>query len=280
MTPNPRQAQLLAEVRSRGSVSVEALAEQFDVTLQTVRRDVKLLADAGLLARFHGGVRTAGSTTENITYRQRQQLNDGAKQRIAEAVARQVPEGCSLILNIGTTTEAIARALLQHKGLRVITNNLNVAAILADNADCEVIVAGGLVRSRDRGIVGEATVDFIRQFRVDIGLIGISGIEADGTLRDYDYREVKVARAIVDHSREVWLAADHSKFNRPAMVELARLDQVDLLFTDRDPPEPFPRLLAEAGVQCVVSDPPQAPSAPPPRGRAQRPGGAGSAGAA
>jgi DeoR family glycerol-3-phosphate regulon repressor len=95
-------------------------------------------------------------------------------------------------------------------------------------------------------------VDFIRQFRVDIGLIGISGIEADGTLRDYDYREVKVARAIVDHSREVWLAADHSKFNRPAMVELARLDQVDLLFTDRDPPEPFPRLLAEAGVQCIV----------------------------
>ena len=84
-------------------------------------------------------------------------------------------------------------------------------------------MAGGVVRSRDRGIVGEATVDFIRQFKVDIGLIGISGIEADGTLRDFDYREVKVARTIIEHSREVWLAADHSKFNRPAMVELARL---------------------------------------------------------
>ena len=89
--------------------------------------------------------------------------------------------GCSLIINIGTTTEAIARELLHHKGLRVITNNLNVAAILSDNPDCEVIVAGGIVRSRDRGIVGEATVDFIRQFKVDIGLIGISGIEADGS---------------------------------------------------------------------------------------------------
>ena len=255
MTPNPRQALLLDEVRQRGSASVESLAEQFAVTLQTVRRDVKLMSDAGLLARFHGGVRLPGSTTENIEYRQRQVLNESAKQRIARRVAARVPAGCSLIINIGTTTEAIARELLRHKGLRVITNNLNVAAILSDNPDCEVIVAGGIVRSRDRGIIGEVTVDFIKQFKVDIGLIGISGIEADGTLRDFDYREVKVASAIIEHSRQVWVAADHSKFNRPAMVELARLDQVDMLFTDAPPPAPFPHLLAQAGVVCEVAAP-------------------------
>lgn len=252
MTPNPRQSQLLDEVRAKGAVSVEALAERFEVTLQTVRRDVKLLSDAGLLARFHGGVRVPSSTTENIEYRQRQLLNESAKQSIARAVAAAVPHGCSLIINIGTTTEAIARELMHHRGLRVITNNLNVAAILSDNSQCEVIVAGGVVRSRDRGIVGEVTVDFIQQFKVDIGLIGISGIEADGSLRDYDYREVKVARAIIEHSREVWVAADHSKFNRPAMVEVARFDQIDTLFTDQAPPEPFPALLAEAGVNCVT----------------------------
>ena len=252
MTPNPRQALLLEEVGARGSVSVEALAERFAVTLQTVRRDVKLLSDAGLLARFHGGVRVPSSTTENIAYRQRQLLNQAAKARIARAVAAAVPAGCSLIINIGTTTEAIARELLHHKGLRVITNNLNVAAILSDNPDCEVIVAGGIAGARDRGIVGEVTVDFIQQFKVDIGLIGISGIEEDGSLRDFDYREVKVARAIIDHSREVWLAADHSKFNRPAMVELARFDHVDRLFTDLAPPAPFPELLAAAGVDCVT----------------------------
>ena len=163
-----------------------------------------------------------------------------------------MPHGCSLFINIGTTTEAIARELLAHQGLRVVTNNLNVAAILSDNPDCEVIVAGGVVRARDRGIVGEVTVDFIRQFKVDIGLIGISGIEPDGSLRDFDYHEVKVSRAIIEHSREVWLAADHSKFNRPAMVELARLDQIDTLFTELAPPEPFPALLAEAGVSLVT----------------------------
>jgi DeoR family glycerol-3-phosphate regulon repressor len=168
-------------------------------------------------------------------------------------VAKDVPNGCSLILNIGTTTEAIARELMHHRGLRVITNNLNVAAILSDHPDCELIVAGGVLRSRDRGLMGEATVDFMSQFKVDIALIGISGIEGDGTLRDFDYREVKVARAILDHSREVWLAADHSKFNRPAMVELARLENLDRLYTDAQPPEPFPRLLADAGVQCVVA---------------------------
>ena len=252
---NPRQIKLLDRVHAQGSASVEQLSEALGVTLQTVRRDVQRLADAGLLARFHGGVRVPSSTTENIAHQQRKNLSADGKARIAQAVARRVPHDCSLILNIGTTTEAIAKALLQHKGLRVITNNLNVAEILCSNPDCEVIVAGGVVRARDRGIVGEATVDFIRQFRVDIAIIGISGIEPDGSLRDFDYREVKVAQAIIAHAREVWLAADHSKFNRPAMVELARLSQIQRLFTDQPPPEPFPALLLDANVRCEVANP-------------------------
>jgi DeoR family glycerol-3-phosphate regulon repressor len=104
--------------------------------------------------------------------------------------------------------------------------------------DCEVIVAGGVVRTRDRGIVGEAAVDFIRQFKVDIAMIGISGIEADGSLRDFDYREVKVAQTIIEHAREVWLAADHSKFNRPAMVQLATLDRSTACSPTRRRPSP------------------------------------------
>lgn len=259
MTPNPRQSDLLDEVRARGSVSVEALADKFGVTLQTVRRDVKLLADEGLLARFHGGVRVPSSTTENIAYRQRQQLNEQAKQRIARAVAKAVPENCSLIINIGTTTEAIAKALMRHTGLRVITNNLNVATILSGNSQCEVIVAGGSVRARDRAVVGEATIDFIRQFKVDIALIGVSSIESDGSLRDFDLREVKVAQTIIAQAREVWLAADASKFNRPAMIQLGTLSQIDRLFTDAEPPDPFPTLLRDAQVRLEIARPHQTP---------------------
>ncbi|MVW73418.1 MULTISPECIES: DeoR/GlpR family DNA-binding transcription regulator [unclassified Bordetella] len=261
MILNPRQSALVEMVRSQGSASIESLARHFDVTLQTVRRDVNLLADAGLLSRFHGGVRIESSTIENIAYRKRQGLHAEAKQRIAQAVADAVPDGCSLILNIGTTTEAIARALMRHRGLRVITNNLHVADILADNPDCEVILAGGVVRSRDRGIVGEATIDFIRQFKVDIGLIGISGIETDGTLRDYDFREVRVARCIIEQSREVWLAADSSKFERQAMVELAHISQINRFFTDAQPPAPLAQALQDAGVRCVVAEPAVTPDA-------------------
>lgn len=253
MNPNPRQLQLLEEVRQRQSATVEQLADLLQVTLQTVRRDIQKLAEMGLLVRFHGGVRMPSATVENIAHPRRQAMHAEGKTRIAKAIADAIPNGCSLILNIGTTTEAVAKALMQHQGLRVITNNLNVAAILSSNADCEVIVAGGVVRTRDRGIVGEAAVDFMRQFKVDIAVIGVSAIEPDGTLRDFDLREVKVAQTIIQQSREVWLAADHSKFSRQAMVELANLDQIDRLFTDAPPPASFSRLLEEAEVQCVVA---------------------------
>jgi len=253
MNPNPRQLTLLAFVQNQGSVTVEQLADRLGVTLQTVRRDVQRLADQGLLARFHGGVRVPSSTIENIGRQQRENLNKAGKLRIARTIAANVPNDCSLILNIGTTTECVAAALLHHCGLRVVTNNLNVATTLSTNPSCEVIVVGGVVRGRDQGIVGEAAVDFIRQFQVDIAIIGISAIESDGSLRDYDYREVKVSQAILTHAREVWLAADVSKFNRPAMVEVGKLSQIDRLFTDAPPPNPFPTLLSEAKVRCDVS---------------------------
>jgi DeoR family glycerol-3-phosphate regulon repressor len=252
MTLNPRQRQLLEVVRKRGTISVEELAQQLDVTPQTVRRDVKHMELARLLARYHGGVGLP-SSVENIDYTQRQILNNDAKQRIAAAVAARVPPGSSLLINIGTTTEAVAHALMRHKGLHVVTNNLNVATILSDNPDCEVIVTGGLVRSRDRGIVGEATIDFIRQFKVDISIIGVSSIEADGTLRDFDSREVKVAQAIIDQGREVWLVADSDKFGRQALVRMAHLSQINVLFTDAAPPDELVAVLKAAQVTVVVA---------------------------
>jgi DeoR family glycerol-3-phosphate regulon repressor len=157
------------------------------------------------------------------------------------------------MINIGTTTEEVARALVHHQGLHVVTNNLNVAAILSDQPGCEVILAGGVVRGRDRGIVGEATIDFIRQFKVDVGIIGVSSIESDGTLRDFDPREVKVAQAIIEQSREVWLVADQDKFGRQALVRLGHLTQIDKLFCDGLPPAGLISILQEAKVELVLA---------------------------
>ncbi|GAB3264789.1 DeoR/GlpR family DNA-binding transcription regulator [Chitinimonas naiadis] len=249
---NPRQMELLTLVRGRGFVSVEELATHFGVTMQTIRRDVSQLEEEELLRRYHGGVGLP-SSVQNIAYPERQVLNSEAKRRIAALVAQELSDDKSLIINIGTTTEAVALALQQHRGLHVVTNNLNVAMTLSANAACEVIVAGGVVRTRDRGVVGEATIDFIRQFKVDIGIIGVSSIEADGTLRDFDYQEVKVAQTIIEQSRQVWLVADHTKFGREALVRLGHLSQVDCLFTDRPVPAHLALALRDAGTQVFVA---------------------------
>lgn len=253
MALNPRQLAMLQAVRDNGSLRTEWLAERFEITLQTVRRDIQRLCDAGMLERFHGGVRTVDSSTRNAAHSERQRSNAAAKQRIARTVAAAIPPGASLFMNIGTTVEAVAGELLHHQGLRVITNNLHVAHVLSANRQCEVVVAGGTVRHEDLGVVGEAALSFIRQFKVDIGLIGISGIDSDGVLRDFDMREVMVARAIVAQSRQVWLVADASKFGRPAMIEMAPLKVVHTLFTDLPPDPAFEHLLRDLDVRCVLA---------------------------
>lgn len=249
----PRHRQLLELLRQKGDTSVQDLARAMSVTTQTIRRDVRALENAELVARYHGGVGLP-STVENIDYARRQEMNIDAKRRIANLVAEEIESGRSLILDIGTTTEEVARALARHRGIRVVTNNLNVAAILAANEQAEVFIAGGLVRNPDHGIVGEATLDFIRQFRVDLGVIGVSSIEPDGTLLDYDYREVRIAQAIIEQSREVWLVADHSKFTRSAMVRLGHVSQIDRFFTDAPPPLALAKVLEQAEVKLFVAE--------------------------
>jgi DeoR family glycerol-3-phosphate regulon repressor len=252
MPRNERQERILDLVRRHGFATIDALAEQFKVTPQTIRRDINYLSKQSLLRRYHGGAGMA-STVENVAYQTRQILCHEEKRRIAAMLARHIPDGASLFINIGTTTEEVARALARHGHLKVITNNLNVAAIMSTNADIEVTIAGGVVRSRDGGIIGEATVDFVRQFKVDYGIIGISGIDGDGSLLDFDYREVRVARAIIDNARRVCLVVDHTKFGRSAMARLASIGDVDAVYTDRPPPEAIRKILSDNKVDLYVA---------------------------
>ncbi len=248
-----RREHILALVRRHGFVSIEALAQQLGVTPQTIRRDINELCRSAQLQRFHGGAGLP-SSVENLAYSTRQVLCLEEKARIARAVAQEIPDHASLFINIGTTTEAVAQALMDHAGLRIITNNLNVASITSRNPEFEVIIAGGLVRSRDQGIVGEAAIDTIHQFKVDFGIIGISGIDNDGTLLDFDYREVRVAQAIMANSRQVFLVADHTKFGRSPMVRLGHLSQLSAFFTDAPPPAVIRKLLADANVALHVAE--------------------------
>jgi len=247
-----RRAAIVELAAQRGFVSIETLADRFAVTAQTIRRDVNALYREGQLNRYHGG---AGPPLggRNVGYSARRVLQHEEKRRIARLVAANIPHGASLILNIGTTTEEVARALIEHRNLRVVTNNLNVARVLSQSEDCEIIVTGGLMRNHDGGMVGEATRDMINQFHVDFAVMGISGIDLDGTLLDYDYREVRISQAILRNARRVFLVADHSKFGRPAMVRLGSLHDVHALFTDATPPDPISHLLAQAGAELHVA---------------------------
>ncbi|MCR4509675.1 DeoR family transcriptional regulator [Pseudomonas sp. 32.2.56] len=244
MTLPPRQHDILELARERGYVSIDELAQAFAVTPQTIRRDINQLAEQGLLRRTHGGAASESSSTQNTAYSMRAGQMRDEKQRIAAAIAAQIPNHASLFINIGTTTEAIARELLGHKGLKIITNNLHVAAQLSAKADFEVLLAGGTVRS-DGGIVGQAAVDFIQQFKVDFALVGISGIDEDGSLLDFDYQEVRVSQAIISNARQVFLAVDSSKFGRNAVVRLGSVALVDRVFTDAAPSAAINRLLSE-----------------------------------
>lgn len=248
MSQAHRHDRIIEKVQATGFVSIDELVDTFKVTPQTIRRDLNQLAKENKIKRHHGGAGIE-SSTENIAYQTRKTQFQEAKQHIARTVAEMIPDGASLFINIGTTTEAIARELLHRNNLTVITNNLNVASIMGVREDFKVLIAGGEIRARDGAVIGEATQDFIQQFQLDFGVIGISGISADGSLMDFDYREVRVAQAIISNSTQVILAADHSKFGRSAMVRLGNVNQVNHVVTDSEPPKSISQILSQNDVE-------------------------------
>ena len=232
MAQSFRASEIIDIARREGKVTVEGLAAHFGVTLQTIRRDLTELADSGKLDRVHGGA-VLPSGINNIGYEDRRTLNQASKVDIARKCAHDIPEDCSLFLNIGTTTEAVAAELKAHRNLMVVTNNMNVATTLVANETCQVIVAGGRLRRTDGGLVGTLTTETIRQFKFDIAVIGCSAVDADGDIMDFDVDEVGVSQTIINRARKVILVADHTKFQRSAPARIGTLEMVDAIYTDR-----------------------------------------------
>jgi len=253
MSLTERQSAIMSYARTEGRVMVDDLATRFDVTTQTVRRDLNELAQDGLLSRVHGGAILATSVN-NIDYRERRSLQLEAKRAIGAHAAAMIPDGCSLFLNIGTTTEQVAHALRERRDLVVVTNNINAVNILSGSPDLQMILAGGVVRQSDGAIVGDEAVEFIRKFKVDFAVIGASALDEDGSIMDFDLREVAVSRAIVANARRTILVSDHSKFARNAPVRICHVDDIDVCVLDRAPPPAFVEACARAGVAVEIAD--------------------------
>ena len=250
MKQSLRHQQIIDLVTQTGYISTEELVNVFNVTSQTIRRDLNELAEQGLIRRHHGGA-ASPSSIENSDYQERKYFFSKEKQAIAQRVASLIKNGSSLFIDIGSTPEAVAHALLQHQNLRIVTHNLNAAHILMEKSDFDITIAGGNLRD-DGGIIGEATVAFLSQFRLDYGILGISAIDEDGTLLDYDFHEVQVKRVLINASRKVFLPVDHSKFNRHAIVRLGSIGDLDVLLTDSQPSEKITQLLQQNNVQLEI----------------------------
>jgi DeoR family transcriptional regulator, glycerol-3-phosphate regulon repressor len=245
-----RQSEILNIARSLGRVSVEDLSRRFDVSTQTIRKDLNELCERRSLTRVHGGAIVA-SGVENLAYAARRFVAAAEKRTIGAAAAALIPNGCSLFINIGTTTEEVASALTAHEDLLVITNNLNVAMLLYPHPRFEVIVAGGSVRRADGAVVGQASNNLIQQFKVDYAIIGASAIDEEGALLDFDYREVQAAQAIIANARRVILVADGTKFRRTAPVRIAHLSQIHTFVTDREIPAGLRAIARNANVTVI-----------------------------
>lgn len=227
-----RHVRLVEHLGGVGHAKVDGLARFLGVTPQTIRGDLRLLDEQGLVSRVRGGAMLR-SRLENIGYQSRQALAADAKGRIGRAAAALIPDAVSLFVNIGTTVEAVANCLALRERLMVVTNNLNVAEILADSKEIEVIVAGGRLRAADRAVVGPLAMDFLSAFKVDFAVIGASALDAEGSLLDFDIDEIKVSQSIVAGARHVILVADSSKLARHAPVRFATMRDVDTFVTDR-----------------------------------------------
>lgn len=252
MAHNFRQSDILKTLQQEGKVTVDALADRFDVTLQTIRRDLAELVQTNKIERVHGGA-ILSSGTENIEYDARRTLNADAKRSMAIACAAQIPHGCSVFLNIGTSTEAVARQLLRHRDLLVVTNNMNVANILVDNATCQIIVTGGSLRPSDGGLTGRVATDVIRQFKFDIAVVGCSAMDNNGDLLDFDVEEVGVSQTIISQARRSILVADQSKLTRTAPVRIASMQSLDAVITDNAFPQALFTKCAEWETEIIVA---------------------------
>lgn len=252
MSQTFRHPEILEIARREGKVTVEGLAKAFGVTLQTIRRDLTDLAEAGRLERVHGGAVLPSGTT-NIEYEERRSLQSDAKRAIAKACAAEIPGNVSLFLNIGTSTEAVALELIHHENLMLVTNNMNVANTLVSNTGCDIIMTGGQLRRADGGLVGKLAAETICQFKFDLAVIGCSALDRDGDLLDFDIQEVSVSQAILRQSRKTFLVADQTKLSRSAPARIASLADIDTFFTDRPLPADLASACAAWGTQVVVA---------------------------
>lgn len=253
--PGPRQARMLELLASRGFLTVRELADATGVSEITARRDLVELEQRKALRRTHGGAMVVRDGQVEIfdasepTFDARRRRNSRAKIAIARAAAQLVKPGFTIALDVGTSTLELARCLADMGELRIVTNNLRAASLLASSPHA-VYLPGGRVRGKELSVYGSVTAEQIRAYWFDIAFIGVSGV-TEGGLFDYSPEDTEIKRIYMERAKRVVVLCDAQKFGHHSMVQVASLEAIHTLATDAPPPASLAAALKSASVELI-----------------------------
>lgn len=250
---NKRRDRIQQVVQEQGAVSVGALAEMLDVSMQTIRRDLDVLCDGDILRRSHGRIELSPDRL-NAPFDERAGTNRAGKRSIAELVATMIPDGSTVFLSIGSTPLAVAKALVRHQELTVITNNLGAAMALSDEVSNRILLPGGELRLPDRDFIGEETVEFFTRFRAEYAVFGVAGVAADGGLLDFHPAEVRVRMQMQRNAQTAILVLDQSKFGRIAAAHGGNITEPERVVIDRPPTGRYEGILDPLEDRVIYSE--------------------------
>ena len=233
MYAEERQQTILTRIQAVGRVEVAELADDLDVTTETVRRDLSRLENLGHVRRVHGGAISVQNLIAEPSVEDRVQAMVGEKTRIASAALDELPDEGAILLDAGTTTAQLATMLPRDRRLTVVTNAMDIATALSGYDNVSVLVLGGRLRRRTLATVDGWAADMLRDINVDVAFVATNGISVDRGLTTPDSDEARIKSLMVAAARRTVLLADNTKVGRDHLVRFAVLDDIDVMITDR-----------------------------------------------
>ncbi|MDO5698601.1 MAG: DeoR/GlpR family DNA-binding transcription regulator [Dermatophilus congolensis] len=251
MFPQERHEFIVGKAQAESRVDVASLANELDVTPETIRRDLTVLERQGFVRRVHGGAIAVEKLRFEPNVSTRLRTFEAEKDRIGRRAALEIPESSTVLLDAGTTTAVIARHLPAGGELTVVTNSVAIAALLEDRNDVSVFILGGRLRARTLAATGDWAIDALASVHVDIAFMGTNGISTTRGLTTPDQAEASTKAAMIASAERTVVVSDHSKFGVAHFARFARIDDIDLVITDTDLDEETAHDMETAGPRVV-----------------------------
>lgn len=252
MARSKRHADILRILNEQGTITVASLADRLNVSLETIRRDVKPLDQEGAIVKMHGAIGLPNLSGE-APFERRMRENADAKRAVAKTVAATILDGDSIMLDTGTTASYLARELLTHRRLTVVTNCSDIARTLSTVNGNKVYMAGGELRSDSGAAFGISAIEFVSRFSVTHAIITTGAVNATFGVTDFDLDEAEFARVVLTRGERSLVITDHTKFGRQGLVQVCGFDGFSELVTDKTPPQDIIDAMNAGGAKLTVA---------------------------